>query len=65
MTKLQIFGIIAGIASILSLLLSVFIAKGVLSIKNTFKVKDNSKRKIRQSAKGDRNVQIGGDSDVR
>ena len=64
MTKLQVFGIIAGIASILSLMLSLFIVKQVWSIKTTITLKDNSQRKTRQSAKGDGNIQIGGDSDV-
>lgn len=65
MSKMQAFGIIAGIASILSLIISVFIAKQVVNIKTKLTVKDYSKTKVKQSAKGDSNIQIGRDSNVR
>lgn len=65
MSKMQAFGIIAGIASILSLIISVFIAKQVVNIKTKITMKDSSKTKVKQTEKGDSNIQIGRDSNVR
>jgi len=65
MTKIQIFGIVAGIASILSLIISVFIAKKVVNINTEITLKDDSETKVKQSVKGDSNIQVGRDSNVR
>jgi hypothetical protein len=61
MTKMQIFEVVSGAASILSLIITVFVASQVIKIK--FNV--SSKTNVKQSTKGDSNVQIGGNNNAR
>jgi hypothetical protein len=61
MTKMQIFEVVSGIASILSLIITVFVASQVIKIK----INISSKTDVKQSAKGDSNVQIGGNNNAR
>jgi hypothetical protein len=61
MTKIQILEVASEIASILSLIITIFVASQVIKIK----INVSNKMDIKQSAKGDSNVQIGGNNDVR
>ena len=53
---MDIFNLISGIASILSLLVSIFIAKSVININK------NSVSNVTQNASGNRNKQAGRDN---
>ena len=61
MTKMQILEVASEIASILSLIITIFVASQVIKIK----INISSKKNIKQSATGDSNVQIGGNSNGR
>lgn len=62
---METFQIIAGIASILSFLLSIFIIGKVVQIRNDTKTGDFSKTNIKQAIKGgDNNTQVGGNQNV-
>ncbi len=55
------FEIIAGVASIFSLLVGIFIAKQVCNIKNNITMKSSQKTKVKQSAEGGNITQAGRD----
>jgi len=67
---MEIFNIIAGVASILSLIVSCFVLKKVIYIKNYVSIKDESNIQNKsqnvtsQTVQGDRNQISGGDMNV-
>jgi hypothetical protein len=61
MTNMQIFEVVSGIASILSLIITIFVASQVIKIN----INVSSKTNVKQSVKGGSNVQIGGNSNAR
>jgi len=58
---MELFNIIAGVASIASLGVSLFVASKVIKIKNTinFGSNNNDSQKTSQTIKGNSNTQIG------
>lgn len=58
---MELFNIISGIASIVSLIVSLFVASKVITISNKFNLVNNSNdsKNITQRIHGDRNTQIG------
>lgn len=54
------FNIIANAASIMSLIVSIIVLKGVYNVKSTLKITDKSQTKINQKAKGRDIQQTGG-----
>lgn len=58
---MDLFNIIAGVASITSLVVSLFVASKVIKISNTINVGSNNKdlQKTSQKIKGNANTQIG------
>ncbi|MCK5270327.1 MAG: hypothetical protein KAJ46_06065 [Sedimentisphaerales bacterium] len=58
------FEIVAGVASILSLIISIVVVSKVISIKNVITMKTSTNTNVRQAAKGSNNTQIGGDKNA-
>ena len=63
------FELVAGLASIFSFLISIYTLGQVVQIRNNFQVKGDflgkgarKTKRVRQSIKGNRNFQVGGDS---
>lgn len=57
---MEIFEVIAGVSSIVSLLISIFVASKVVTISQQI----NSNNKNKQKIKGDKNTMSGGDTTI-
>ena len=62
--KTMDINLIGSIASIISLIISIFVANKVVKISNSLKINDSSKKKQKNKIKGNKNIVSGNNTTV-